>query len=164
MKKVWKVMRWLVIVLACLFVAAQFSRPARTNPAMEHSLALASQVQVTPQVASILDRSCRDCHSNNTRWPWYSQVAPVSWFVIDHVNHGRSHLNFSEWGRYNQREAEALLSEICKEVKSGAMPLSSYTPLHPGSKLSAEDVKILCDWTNAERAQLRIGNQRISRR
>jgi len=157
-KKVWKVMRWLVIVLACLFIAAQFSTPARTNPAMDQSFALQSHVQVTPQVASILDRSCRDCHSNNTRWPWYSHVAPVSWFVIDHVNHGRNHLNFSEWGRYNQREAEGMLSEICREVKSGSMPLSSYTPLHPGSKLSADDVKILCDWTNAERARIAATN------
>jgi hypothetical protein len=65
-------------------------------------------------------------------------------------------LNFSEWGRYNPREAEGMLNQICKEVKSGAMPLSSYTPMHPGSKPSAEDVKTLCDWTNAERARLAL--------
>ena len=141
MKKIWRVMRWLIVVVACLFVAAQFSRPARTNPVADQSLALQMHVQVSPQVASIIDRSCVDCHSNKTRWPWYSNVAPVSWLVIDHVNHGRSHLNFSEWGSYNRREAGEMLGEICKEVKSGAMPLSSYTPLHPGSKLSAEDVK-----------------------
>ena len=143
-----------MVVAACLFVAAQFSRPARTNPAADHSLAIQSHVQVSPQVASIIDRSCGDCHSNKTRWPWYSNVAPVSWLVIDHVNHGRSHLNFSEWGRYSQREAEGMLSQICKEVKSGAMPMSSYTPLHPGSTLSAEDVKTLCDWTNEERERI----------
>ena len=145
-------MRWLLVVMACLFVVAQFSRPARTNPVVDQSLALQSHVQVSPQVAAIIDRSCGDCHSNKTRWPWYSNVAPVSWFVIDHVNQGRRHLNFSEWGRYNQRDAEGLLRNICKEVKSGDMPLSSYTPLHPGSKPSAEDVKMLCDWTNAESA------------
>ncbi|MDQ2921381.1 MAG: heme-binding domain-containing protein [Acidobacteriota bacterium] len=154
MKRVWKVMRWLVVVVVCLFVAAQFSRPARTNPGVDQSLALQSHVQVSPQVASIIDRSCGDCHSNKTRWPWYSNVAPVSWFVIDHVNQGRSRLNFSEWGRYNQREAEGMLSQICKEVKSGGMPLSSYTPLHPGSRLSVDDVKTLCDWTNAERESI----------
>jgi hypothetical protein len=78
----------------------------------------------------------------------------VSWFVIDHVNEGRRHLNFSDWGRLNQREAEGMLDQICKEVKSGSMPLSSYTPLHPGSKLSTEDVKTLCDWTSAERERI----------
>lgn len=154
MKRVWKIMRWLVVVLVCLFVAAQFSRPARTNPAVDQSLALQVHMQVSPEVGAILDRSCGDCHSNKTRWPWYSNVAPVSWFVIDHVDHGRSHLNFSEWGRFNQREAQEMLSQICREVKSGNMPLSSYTPLHPGSKLSTNDVKMLCDWANAESSRI----------
>ena len=154
MKKVWKVIRWLVVVLACLFVVAQFSRPARTNPAADQSLAFQSHVQVSPQVASIIDRSCGDCHSNKTRWPWYSNVAPVSWFVIDHVNEGRRNLNFSEWGRYTKRDTDGLFKQICQEVKSGAMPLSSYTPLHPGSKLSPEDVKTLCDWAITERARI----------
>lgn len=147
-------MRWLVVVMGCLFVAVQFSRPARTNPTEEQSLALQSHVQVGPQVATILDRSCNDCHSNKTRWPWYSNVAPVSWFVIDHVNHGRSHLNLSEWGRFDRREAGEMLGAVCKEVQSGAMPLSSYTPMHPGSRLSPEDVKLLCDWTTSERARI----------
>ncbi|HVQ36600.1 MAG TPA: heme-binding domain-containing protein [Pyrinomonadaceae bacterium] len=157
MKKVWKVLRWLVVVLACLFVVAQFSRPARTNPVSDQSLSLQAHMQVSPEVAAILDRSCGDCHSNKTRWPWYSNVAPVSWFVIDHVDHGRSHLNLSEWGQFNQQEAQDMLRQICQEVKSGNMPLSSYTPLHPGSKLSADDVKALCDWTNAERSNLAAG-------
>jgi len=154
MRRLWRIARWIVVVMACLFVVAQFSRPARTNPVAEQSQDLKVHTQVSPQVAAILDRSCSDCHSNKTRWPWYSNVAPVSWFVIDHVDHGRSHLNFSEWGRFNQREAQEMLTQICREVKSGNMPLSSYTPLHPGSKLSAEDVKVLCDWTNAEQARI----------
>ena len=154
MKRLWKVLRWVAVVAVCLFVAAQFTSPARTNPEADHSLALQSHVQVGPKVAAIIDRSCADCHSNKTRWPWYSKVAPVSWLVIDHVNHGRSHLNFSEWGRYDRREAGDMLVQICKEVKSGAMPLSSYTPLHPGSKLSTDNVKVLCDWTNTERERL----------
>ena len=154
MKRIWKVMRWLVVVLACLFVVAQFSRLARTNPATDQSLALQSHLQVSPQVALIIDRSCADCHSNKTRWPWYSKVAPVSWFVIDHVNEGRRNLNFSEWGRYTKRDTDGLFKQICREVKSGAMPLSSYTPLHPGSKLSPEDVKTLCDWANTAPARI----------
>jgi hypothetical protein len=153
-KTVWKVMRWLVVVLACLFVVAQFSRPARTNPAVDQSLAFQSQLQVSPQVAAIIERSCGDCHSNKTRWPWYSNVAPVSWFVIGHVNDGRAAMNLSEWGLMDRDRQARKLRNICEEVEDGAMPLSSYTPLHPGSKLSSEDVKILCDWTNAERARI----------
>jgi len=151
--KLFRIMRWVVIVGVCCFVVSQFFGPAKTNPAAESSQSIESRLQVTKPVAAILDRSCNDCHSNKTRWPWYSNVAPVSWFVIDHVNHGRSHLNFSEWGRYTQRDVDGMLKQICQELKAGAMPLSSYTPLHPGSKLSAEDVKILCDWTSVERAR-----------
>ncbi|MDQ2974978.1 MAG: heme-binding domain-containing protein [Acidobacteriota bacterium] len=145
----WRVLRWLVVICACLFVLAQFSRPARTNPVVDQSLALESRIEVSPPVSAIIDRSCSDCHSNKTRWPWYSNVAPVSWFVIGHVNEGRQNLNFSEWGRYTKRETDGLLKQICQEVKAEAMPLSSYTPLHPGSTLSDEDKKILCDWASA---------------
>lgn len=147
MKTTFKVLKWFGIVTIALLAVFQFIRPAKTNPTITASMALEAQMQVPPRVASILDRSCRDCHSNNTRWPWYSQVAPLSWFVIDHVNHGRSHLNFSEWGNFSKRDAEAMLDAICKEVKSGSMPLSSYTLIHRDAKLTSADVKTICDWT-----------------
>jgi heme-binding protein len=158
MRRVARILKWFVMGLACLVLVIQFFGPARSNPSRPHSESMFAHVQVSQPVGAILDRSCNDCHSNKTRWPWYSRVAPVSWFVIDHVNHGRSHLNFSEWGRYNQREAGEMLSAICKEVKAGAMPLSSYTPMHPGSELTPEDVKLLCDWTTAERARLALAD------
>jgi hypothetical protein len=143
-----------LLVGVCLFAIVQVVRPAKTNPPVEPSMALESRVEVDPQVAKILDRACADCHSNKTRWPWYSHVAPVSWFVIDHVNHGRSHLNFSEWGRYDAFEQRDLLRETCLMVKNGAMPLSSYSPMHPGSKLTNEDVAVLCGWVNQVQRKL----------
>ena len=154
MTRLFGILRWVLIFgLVCL-VIAQFFGPAKTNPASEPGQSIESRQQVTPQVGAILDRSCNDCHSNKTRWPWYSNVAPVSWFVIGHVNEGRENINLSEWGKYTQRDVDSLLRQMCREVRAGVMPLSSYTPLHPGSKLSAEDVKTLCDWTDAERARL----------
>ena len=143
-----RVIRWLLLIGVCLFAIAQFIRPAKTNPTVEPSMALEAHVQVDPQVAGIFDRSCNDCHSNKTHWPWYSHVAPVSWFVIDHVNHGRSHLNFSEWGRYDKNEQRELLDEACRMVKKGEMPLSSYTPMHSDSKLTPADITTICEWTN----------------
>lgn len=154
MKRLFRVSRWVMISSVCGLVISQFFGPGKTNPAADASQSIDTRLHVTPKVTAIIERSCSDCHSNKTRWPWYSSVAPVSWFVIDHVNHGRSHLNFSEWGRYTQRDVDGLLKQICQEVKAGAMPLSTYTPLHPGSKLSAEDVKTLCAWTDAERARI----------
>ncbi|HEV7681932.1 MAG TPA: heme-binding domain-containing protein [Pyrinomonadaceae bacterium] len=154
MKRLFRILRWALIIGIVSLVIAQFFGPAKTNPASDATQSIESRMQLTPQVAAIIDRSCNDCHSNKTRWPWYSHIAPVSWFVIDHVNEGRENLNFSEWGSYNQRDVDGVLRQICREVRAGAMPLSSYTPLHPGSKLSAEDVKTLCDWTTAERARI----------
>jgi hypothetical protein len=149
------VFKWVLIAVACLLVLAQFKRPAQTNPVTDSSQALEAHVQLDPKVAAILDRSCNDCHSNKTRWPWYANVAPVSWFVIDHVDHGRSHLNFAEWGKYTREEQKTHLGQFCELVTEGWMPLSSYTPLHRDAKLSDEDKNLICDWASAERARLR---------
>jgi len=154
MKRVGTVLKWLIIALAGIFIIIQFRRPARTNPPVDQSQTIEAMTQMTPQVASILARSCNDCHSNKTVWPWYSNVAPVSWSIVDDVNEGRSHLNLSEWGRYDQRRQGKKLEQMCDEVKDGAMPLSSYARMHAGSKLSPDDVKTLCDWTEAEQARL----------
>jgi hypothetical protein len=154
MRRAKKILKWAAIAAVVVVIGVQLIRPAKSNPVSHQSQTIEAHLQMTPQVATILDQSCKDCHSNKTRWPWYSHVAPVSWFVIDHVNHGRSHLNFSDWGRFERREAEEMLSLICKEVESGAMPLSSYTPLHPGSELTSEEIKVLCDWTSAEQARI----------
>jgi len=158
--RLFKLIKWLLIVAACLFLIAQFKRPAKTNPPFDGSTSLEANTQLDPRVAAVLDRSCNDCHSNKTRWPWYSNVAPVSWFVIDHVNEGRENMNLSEWGKYEPRDVDGLLRKMCRETRSGGMPLSSYTPLHPGSKLSAEDVKTLCEWTDGERARLAAAPQK----
>jgi hypothetical protein len=150
-RSVKRIIRWVVFVGVCLFAVAQVVRPAKTNPPVDPSMTLESRVAVDPQAAAILDRSCNDCHSNKTRWPWYSNVAPVSWFVIGHVNDGRSNLNYSEWGKYDAFEQQGLLRQTCLMVKKGAMPISSYTPMHPGSKLTTGDVAVLCQWTDKAR-------------
>lgn len=154
MSKILQILKWLALVLVVVLIGLQFVRPARTNPPVDSSQDLHTRLQVTPQVAAILDRSCQDCHSNTTRWPWYSNVAPVSWFVTDHVDHGRSHLNFSEWGTLDSRQAARKLQEICEEVQDGIMPLESYTRVHWSAKLSPADIKTLCNWTAVEAARI----------
>ena len=150
-----KIFKWAVIVVATIFAGLQFIRPARTNPPVDQTRTLQAHTQITPPVAAVLDRACNDCHSHQTRWPWYSNVAPISWFVIDHVDVGRREMNFSNWAQYSADDQRALLKKICAEVKSGAMPLSSYMRLHHEAKLSTEDVRVLCDWASGE-------SQRIS--
>ena len=157
MRRTLKVLRAIVFLFVILFLAAQIKRPARTNPPVDETQTINASTQMTPQVSGIIDRSCRDCHSNKTVWPWYSNVAPVSWFVIGHVNEGRQMMNLSEWGRLDREQQDRKLRQICDEVQDGAMPLSSYTPMHPGSTLSEQDKKTLCDWIDAERARLAQG-------
>jgi hypothetical protein len=149
-----KILKWTVIALAVIFAALQFIRPARTNPPVDESRTILAQTHITPEVARLLDRSCNDCHSNQTRWPWYSNIAPVSWFVVNHVNVGRREMNLSDWAQYSRDDQQGFLKRICREVTSGQMPLASYLRLHGEAKLSTEDVRTLCDWASSETERL----------
>lgn len=149
-----KILKWGAVVLFAIFVALQFIRPARTNPPVDETRTIQAHTQLTPEVAGILDRACNDCHSHQTRWPWYTNVAPVSWFVVNHVNDGRSEMNFSDWAQYDRAHQKGLLKDICQEVTRGQMPLPSYLRLHSEAKLTSDDVKTLCDWASAESERL----------
>jgi len=141
-------------VLLVLVIGIQLKRPARTNPAVDQSQTIEAHTQTTAQAKNILDRACSDCHSNKTEWPWYTNVAPLSWWITDHVNEGRRNWNMSEWAKLDRDRQSKKLQQICDEVEDGAMPLSSYLPMHPKAKLSEQDKKTLCDWTEAERSRL----------
>lgn len=144
--------RWAAIVFVLTFIAVQFVRPARTNPPSPAAASLLRQAP--PQVASILDRSCRDCHSNDTRWPWYSGIAPLSWGLVSHVNEGRDNFNYSEWTSYDEDDQDKFLGAMCNLTKRGRMPLPSYLWIHRGAKLSADDVAAICSWTEKMRDTL----------
>ena len=146
-------MKWLkriVIALVVLLVIAQFIRPARTNPAVDP----AKELHAPQPAASILQRSCVDCHSNRTVWPWYAQLAPVSWLLADDVKDGRKEVNFSEWETFTPRRHARKLQEICEQVEKHDMPPWFYVPLHPDAKLSDADRQTLCDWAKGERARV----------
>lgn len=132
-----------IIVLAGI----QVFGPARTNPQTAPTQALRSKVPVPPHIDAIFSRSCRDCHSNETRWPWYSHIAPISWAVVGDVNAGRDQMNFSDW-RYSPEEGADLLDSLCKQVKRHRMPLPQYTWLHWNAKLSDDEIKQLCAWAS----------------
>jgi hypothetical protein len=139
-----RVFRWTASAILAIGVGAQFVRPARTNPSIDPSRMLFARGAVPPEAAAVLDRACRDCHSNETRWPWYSGVAPVSWFVIDHVNHGRSHFNYSDWTAYEPAEARKLLKNSCDLARKREMPLPSYLRMHADARLTDRDIDALC--------------------
>ena len=138
-----------MIFLAALVLslAVQLIRPARTNPPTDPARTLAARVPVPADVAQILDRACKDCHTHDTTWPWYSNVAPVSWLLIDHVNHGRRHVNFSDWASYSASDAAKHMKDACKMVREGEMPMTSYVWMHDEAKLSQADIDRICAWT-----------------
>jgi hypothetical protein len=139
-----------IYVLAAIFIIAQFVQPRRTNPPVVASRSLEAHVEVPPDVLPILKRSCGDCHSSETVWPWYSHFAPVSWLVVDDVNTGRSHVNFQDWeAQQNPKEAAEHLGLICKEVRGKDMPPLSYRLIHKDSRLSNQDIEKLCSWSNS---------------
>jgi Haem-binding domain len=134
------------ISFAFVFLGIQlFSIPIKPKTSAT-SGARMSQV-INPQVGAILDRSCQDCHSSHTTWPWYSRVAPVSWMVSKHVREGREMLDFSEWTNQPPSAGERML--ICDAVSDGEMPLPEYTMIHRKAKLSKQDVALICGWATA---------------
>ncbi len=140
-----------------LFLAAigiQFVPVERTNPRIDPAQTVERQVFVPATVKAVLDRSCKDCHSDETRWPWYAHVAPTSWLLTHHVARAREEVNFSEWGQYDPDSARDILIEICRQVKRGAMPIGQYTLIHRSARLSPQDVDALCAWTRDVRKAL----------
>jgi hypothetical protein len=135
-------------------LALQFVGPARTNPRADADLALERQAPVPDHVAGLLRQACYDCHSHDTRWPWYSRVAPVSWLVVYDVDTARGHLNFSTWGAYHRFERADLLDKGCNLAADGTMPLRRYTWLHPAARLGPADVEALCAWMREEAVRL----------
>ncbi len=149
--KMKKTLKITAVVLFVAFVAIQFYRPAKINPPIIAAETLEATTYVPDEVAKILSRSCNDCHTNNSNYPWYSQVAPMSWGIIDHINEGRRELNLSTWAIYDTKRKKHKLEEICEMVTSGEMPHYQYLWIHRDAQLSDDDKKILCDWTETEK-------------
>jgi heme-binding protein len=131
------------VVFVIVFAAAQLVRPERANPATDISRTIQAHVGTASGLVAVLDRACRDCHSNRTVWPWYTQIAPVSWLMATGVSKGRKAVNFSEWGAYSPEQQRMLLAASCDDATSGKMP-GPYTLLHPETRLSAQDVETIC--------------------
>jgi Haem-binding domain len=137
------------VVFVAVFAAAQLVRPERANPATDPSRTIQAHVGTRSGLAAVLDRSCRDCHSNGTVWPWYTQVAPVSWLMASGVAKGRHAVNFSEWGTYSPDVQRLLLSASCQDVSAGKMP-GVYTFIRPETRLSSQDIETICTAAQAE--------------
>jgi hypothetical protein len=139
-----------------VFAGVQFIPPV-IRPERQAAPTYRFEYGMNPQIGAIFRRACKDCHSNETRWPWYSHVAPVSWIVARDVKKGREKLNFSEWSLRTRFTNEP--QEICDAVANGSMPLRGYRLLHPETALSLDDIEVICEWADAVTAEMRQQQQ-----
>ena len=138
-------------LLLLVSIASVATAPRQSGPSHK---TLLEGAQVDPKVRAILERSCSDCHSDATRYPWYSYIAPISWWIQRDVSQGRLHLDLSNWDDYSLIRKQRSLSEIANQVKDREMPLREYLWVHPAAKLSPSDVDAIFLWTQVERARL----------
>ncbi len=132
-----------VLVLVAALILAQAIRVEKTNPPVR------SNISADPAVGPLLRRACYDCHSNETRWPWYSNVAPASWLVASDVSEGRRQLNFSEWENYGRDIQARKLKAIAKEMQDGEMPPWYYSMMHRDARLNSAERDRIQAWTVA---------------
>ena len=136
-------LKQVAVVFIVVFAAAQLVRPDRANPPIDPTRSIQAHPGTPTGLVAVLDRACGDCHSNGTAWPWYTQIAPVSWLMAAGVKKGREVLNFSEWAAYPSGRQRELLDLSCRDASAGTMP-GAYTLVRPATRLSAQDVETIC--------------------
>ena len=152
-----KRLKYLAYFLLATLVIMQFFGIDKTAPEYDLTDDFITMTQPNDEVKSILKTSCYDCHSFETVYPWYSNIAPVSWWLKDHVNEGRSHLNFSTWANYEYKRADHKLEEVIEMMEEDEMPLNSYLITHGDAKLSAEQSEALISFTRDLRKSMEEG-------
>jgi hypothetical protein len=143
-----KVLKIILLVVLLAFVGIQFIPTTRNQSDIVPSTDLMETYNVPEQVELIFKTSCYDCHSNNTVYPWYNKIQPVSWIMEGHIKEAKAELNFNEFGSYSERRQKSKFKSILSQVKDGEMPLASYTWMHREAKLSDNEKKDLEDWIN----------------
>lgn len=150
-----RILKTILIVLVIIVVVIQFFPPARNLSSGINKDDISTKYAVPANVDSILIVTCLDCHSNNTRYPWYANIQPVAWWLANHIKDGKRALNFSVFASYPIRRQYSKLKAIGDEVKGGGMPLSSYTIIHKDAILDSNQKLLLINWADSIRAQIK---------
>ncbi|KQT23947.1 cytochrome C [Chryseobacterium sp. Leaf405] len=146
-------MKKILVILLVAFIIIQFFPIDKTNPAPTPGMDFLRIKNTPPEIATLINSSCYDCHSNETRYPWYANIAPASWFLKSHINDGRKHLNFSTFAVYQPKQQLHKLEECIEMVEKREMPLDSYFLGHQEAKLTDEQRKILIDYFKREKEE-----------
>lgn len=145
----------ILIALFTVFILIQLFRPEKNQSTAESPNDIFAHYQASENTKQLIHTSCYDCHSNNTVYPWYAEVQPVAWWLADHVNEGKSELNFSEFASYTPKKGDHKLEELVEMLKEGEMPLKSYTLIHKKADLSDVQRAELSKWADVVRLQIK---------
>ncbi|WP_339757189.1 heme-binding domain-containing protein [uncultured Winogradskyella sp.] len=143
-----KVVKKVGIILLIAFVGIQFIPTKRNQSDVVPITDIHVIYNVPKQVETIFKTSCYDCHSNNTSYPWYNKIQPVAWLLENHIDEGKSELNFNEFGDYSGRRQKSKLKSIASQIRDNEMPLSSYTIIHQDAKLSEKERELVIQWVD----------------
>lgn len=141
-----KLIKRILLGLAVALVVIQFFRIDKTNPPVEATQDFLNIAAPSAEIATLIKDACYDCHSHETKYPWYSNVAPISWMVAHHIEEGREHLNFSKWGTFSAKKRAHKIEECYEEVEKGEMPMYAYVLLHSEAKMTDEQKSALIAW------------------
>lgn len=144
-----KIVKIILIILAVGLIVIQFFSIKKNQSTGDQPMNISKQFAVPADVENILKTSCYDCHSNNTVYPWYSNIQPLAWWLQGHVNEGKEELNFDEFATYNPRRQFKKMEETEEMITKGEMPLSSYTIIHTNAVLSASQKEMLINWSKS---------------
>ena len=134
------------MVFLFILISIQFIRPAPNSGNADGANDIFHYTYVSPEVKRLLQKSCYDCHSDHTDYPWYTNIQPIGWWMQDHVDEGKDEVNFSQFNTYRIKRKIRKFHEIAEQIEEGEMPITSYTLIHGGAKLSSEQGKLLIDW------------------
>lgn len=137
-----KIFLYFLVFLAVI----QLIRPKKNRNAIEPQNQISAVIDVPQPVQAIFKRACNDCHSNQTNYTWYHEIAPMSWLVANHIKEGKKHLNFDEFAQYKARQRDHALQETLEVVEKGKMPMKGYVVFHPEAKLSQDDIQTIKSW------------------
>lgn len=148
----------ILLALLIVFVAIQFIQPVHNKSEQVLPTDFAKVLVVPNNVQTLLQNACYDCHSNNTNYPWYSNIQPMAWLMASHIKNGKAKLNFSDFGNNTTRKQISKLKEIANQIKDDEMPISSYKVMHKKANLTKEEKSAIIDWMNKTADSLSAGN------
>ena len=146
-----QILKKILLAFLIILVAMQFYRPDKNLSDDGHTAVFLAETDPPREVAAILETACYDCHSNNTNYPWYNNVAPISYWMADHVAEGKDELNFSEWATYDKKKKDHKLEEVGEMLEKGYMPLKEYKWLHKNARLTDAQRDQVMEWAKRAR-------------